>query len=313
MNPRDETPNAPADPAEALRPQASPQRPRTDARPGNRASKPTVKPPTTAKRREQSRREFLRTAVLATGMAGLSLLGLLPVAGGAGARLRPPGAIKNLLDEQRFLAACIKCGQCVQVCPVEAIKLADLTDGVGVGVPYIEARAQACDFSCDGLQCVLACPTGALTHEINYPAQTRMGFARLSRPEACLAAQGRGFKGQARGPQFAGRLRYAEVDRWNPILVADHPYELDLCNLCVRQCPIEIRIADCAQGKPPSGDHNQCPPRSAIALEPMAGAEGNRRIPVVKDGCVGCGVCEMICPAEPAAIVIDIHKSAEVA
>jgi ferredoxin-type protein NapG len=85
---------------------------------------------------------------------------------------------------------------------VEAIRLADLIDGVGVGVPYIEARDQACDFSCDGLQCVLACPTGALTHSINYPAEARMGFARLARPEACLAAQGKGFKGQARGPDY---------------------------------------------------------------------------------------------------------------
>ncbi len=294
------------------------------ARKGARAHKPagqtrgrlstrTGKKPTTAVRREQSRREFLRTAGLAAGMVSLSLLGLLPVVGGAGARLRPPGAVKHLLDEQEFLAACIKCGQCVQVCPVEAIRLGDLTDGVGIGVPFIEARNQACDFSCDGLQCVLACPTGALTHEINYPAQARMGFARLARPDACLAVQGKGFRGQARGPDFRGQLRYAQIDRWAPIPVAEHPYDLDLCDLCVRQCPIEIRIADCAGGKPPSGDPNQCPPRSAIALEPVSGDQGARFIPVVKNGCVGCGVCEMICPPDPPAIVIDIHESAEVA
>jgi ferredoxin len=55
--------------------------------------------------------------------------------------------------------------QCVQVCPVAAIKLADLVDGIGVGAPYIDARAQACDFSCDAVQCILACPTGSLTYE----------------------------------------------------------------------------------------------------------------------------------------------------
>lgn len=157
----------------------------------------TSQPPTpTPKRREQNRREFLRTLGLGAGMLGLSLAGLYPVINGVNARLRPPGAIKDRLDEQKFIAACIKCGQCVQVCPVEAIRLADLLDGVGLGTPYIAARDQACDFSCDGLQCVLACPTGALTHEINYPAQARMGFARLSRPEACLAAQGKAFTGQ---------------------------------------------------------------------------------------------------------------------
>ena len=267
------------------------------------------RPPATPKRREQSRRQFLRTSILAAGFVTASLAGLIPLAGNASARLRPPGALKDRLEEQEFFAACIKCGQCVQVCPVEAIKLADLLDGVGVGVPYIDARAQACDFSCDGLQCVLACPTGALTHEIDYPAQARMGFARLARPDACLAAQGKGFKGQARGPDYSGKLRYEAVDRWTPIPVADHPYDLELCDLCVRQCPIEIRISQCEAGAPPSGDPNQCPPRHAIRLEPEG--DGRGAVPVVEDGCVGCGVCEMICPVESAAIVVDIDRTAD--
>ena len=270
------------------------------------------KKPVSAKRREQSRREFLRSAGLAAGVTGLGLLGFLPLAAGSAARLRPPGAIKNLLDEQEFFAACIKCGQCVQVCPVEAIKLSDLIDGVGVGVPYIDARDQACDFSCDGLQCVLACPTGALTHDINYPAQTRMGFARLARPDACLAMRGEGFRGAARGDDFPGKLRYAEIDRWNPIPVADYPYDLELCDLCVRQCPIEIRIAQCDSGQPPSNDPNQCPPRHAIRLGKVTSGQGGHRMrPVVMDGCVGCGVCEMICPVDSAAIVIDIDRDAD--
>jgi ferredoxin-type protein NapG len=32
---------------------------------------------------------------------------------------------------------------------------------------------------------------------------------------------------------------------------------------------------------------------------------------VIEDGCVGCGVCEMICPVEPAAIVIDFDRDAD--
>ena len=267
------------------------------------------RPAMSSKRRQQSRREFLRTGILAAGFVTASLAGLVPLAGNANARLRPPGALKDRLEEREFLASCIKCGQCVQVCPVEAIKLADLLDGVGIGTPFIDARAQACDFSCDGLQCVLACPTGALTHEINYPAQSRMGFARLARPDACLAARGEGFKGQARGPDYRGKLRYEEVDRWTPIPVADHSYDLELCDLCVRQCPIEIRIAQCEAGEPPSGDPNQCPPRHAIRLVPNAAGRGV--VPTVEDGCVGCGVCEMICPVESAAIVVDIDQTAD--
>jgi ferredoxin-type protein NapG len=33
--------------------------------------------------------------------------------------------------------------------------------------------------------------------------------------------------------------------------------------------------------------------------------------PVIQAGCVGCGVCEMICPVEPSVIVIDLDKTAD--
>ncbi len=282
------------------------------------------KPALSSKRKEQARREFLRTTVVGLGVVGFSLLGFLPVSQGKTLALRPPGALKTPEDEKEFLSSCIKCGQCVQVCPVEAIKLADLDKGFGVGSPYIDAREQACDFSCDGLQCVLACPTGSLTHDLNFPADTRMGFARLSRPGSCLAVQGKGFKGAARGPDYKGLLRYDEVDRWNPIPVADHPYDLELCDLCVRQCPIEIRITQCLVEdesvkskkleRVAERHGNECPPKHAIALEPTVMADGETRmLPVIKEGCVGCGVCEMICPPEPAAIVIDIDTITEMA
>lgn len=231
-------------------------------------------------RQQKERRTLLLSALAGSATVALSLMGYIPVLKTLAARLRPPGA----LAEKAFLASCIKCGQCVQVCPVEAIKLADAGDGFGIGVPYIDARAQACDFSCDAVQCVLACPTGALTHEIDKKEQVRMGLARLDRPDVCLARLGQGFKGAARD---IGLHRYVEVDRWNPIGIADHPYDLELCDLCVRECPIE----------------------NAISLEPMSDDPADkRRTPVVHEACVGCGMCEMICPVDPAAIVIDERK-----
>lgn len=245
-----------------------------------------------------TRRNFLRTMVAASGLVAVSLLGYIPIVKGWVKRLRPPGA----LLEKDFLASCIKCGQCVQVCPVEAIKIAEIDEGFGVGVPYIEPRLQACDFSCDGLQCVLACPTGSLTHHINYPHQARMATAVLARPNNCLAVHGKGFKGLARGADFKGTLRYDDIDRWNPLPVAEHEYDVEICDLCVRQCPIEIRIAQCDEGNPPAGDPNQCPPEHAIQLVPSG---DGKFTPEIMAGCVGCGVCEMICPAEPSAIVMD--------
>lgn len=235
---------------------------------------------------DEERRKLMRSVAVGAAMTCAALAGLLPQHfAKAAPRLRPPGA----LDEKDFLAACIKCGQCVQVCPVKAIHLADIQEGVGNGAPYIVARDQACDFSCDATQCVLACPTGALSHLIDKKEQTTMGVARLARPDACLARKGEGFRGQARGETFSGLLRYPKIDRWKPRPVASHPYDLPLCDLCVRECPIE----------------------GAIALEPVSSDPADRRrTPVVKKSCVGCGVCEMMCPAEPAAIVIDVTPDA---
>jgi ferredoxin-type protein NapG len=268
---------------------------------------PRTKPVVSPEKARRARRRFIRSALLLAGVLGVSTLGYLPVSRALVQRLRPPGA----LDEKDLLASCIKCGQCVQVCPVSAIKLGDIHEGHGIGVPYIDAREQACDFSCDAVQCILACPTGTLTYEkpdffavrkgaelakspvliarANEPEpainlKERMGLARLTRLEACLAVQGKGFSGPARGPAFKGLMRYMSVDRWKPIPVRDHPYERELCDLCVTECP----IAD------------------AIALKPFTDPSGARRArPVVLEQCVGCGVCEMICPVEPAAIEIE--------
>ena len=116
-----------------------------------------------------------------------------------------------------------------------------------------------------------------------------MGLARLAHPETCLARQGKGIRGAARGPRFQGRLRYEEIDRWRPQRVRDHAYDRKLCDLCVVECPIG---------------------EAALALEPLRDADGIVRMtPTVREGCVGCGVCEMICPQQPACIVVDERAS----
>jgi ferredoxin-type protein NapG len=274
-------------------------------------NKPAVKRSVVQGRQLANRRKFIRSVVLAGGVVGLAMFGYVPVANARKSRMRPPGA----LEEHDFLSSCIKCGQCVQVCPVAAIKLDDIDHGFGIGLPFIDSRTQACDFSCDAVQCILACPTGALTYikpgfadlregmKLAHPPvlkakekdpeptlnlKERTGVARLSRPEACLAVQGKGFKGQTRGADFKGRMRYMDVDRWKPIAVRDHPYERNLCDLCVTECPI----------------------KDAIKMEVLVGADGVKSYkPVVLEQCVGCGVCEMVCPVETTAIVVDERKA----
>jgi len=99
--------------------------------------------------------------------------------------LRPPGA----LDEDLFLASCIKCGQCLQVCPPQVIKLAGISQGFGFGTPYIIPRQGAC-ILCAGLPCVLACPTGALSHHLSEGKDAEMGLAVVTNPDTCLSVRG---------------------------------------------------------------------------------------------------------------------------
>ena len=96
---------------------------------------------------------------------------------------------------------------------------------------------------------LVSVPPAPLTHSLNYPSQTRMGFARVA-PRHLPGGTGQGFKGQARGADFRASCVSTEVDRWNPIPVADHPYDLELCDLCVRQCPDRDPYRQCEDGKP---------------------------------------------------------------
>ena len=132
---------------------------------------------------QTDRREFVKYSTL--GILGLVLGGGMifsPYALQAENRLRPPGAV----GEKEFLALCIKCGQCLQVCPYHSIELADIGTGHGVGTPYIDANVRGC-WACEAVPCVLACPSGALDHATEKAEDIKMGIAVLQFPDTCIA------------------------------------------------------------------------------------------------------------------------------
>ncbi len=95
--------------------------------------------------------------------------------------LRPPGA----QAEDIFLAACLRCGKCAQVCTHKAIKIAHGEKGVSLGTPYIVPREAPCHLCLD---CSKACPSGAL-QEVKDKKDVRMGTADYDR-DTCLSWQG---------------------------------------------------------------------------------------------------------------------------
>jgi len=130
-----------------------------------------------------TRRQWLATAgwlaVAATGGGLLRGTRARPAAW-----LRPPGVPGS---EDGFLAACIRCGRCVQACPFDTLELAGIGAGPSAGTPRLDSRAVPCHLckGHDSLLCIDACPSGALL-PVDGIASIRMGVAELDRDQ-CLA------------------------------------------------------------------------------------------------------------------------------
>lgn len=103
-----------------------------------------------------------RRKVLTGLAAGAALVPLARATPGFAAqkherRLRPPGS----LDEEFFLSRCIRCGECMKVCPNNALHPAFSEAGFeGVWTPILVPRIGYCEPSC--VLCSQVCPTGAI-------------------------------------------------------------------------------------------------------------------------------------------------------
>ena len=114
--------------------------------------------------------------------AGYAIGKFLPKSSGDKLYLRPPGAVDDFDD------LCVKCGQCVQVCPYHSISLLDIEDGYSNGSAHIDAKERGC-YLCDLFPCVLSCPSGALDHATKVVGDVKMGVAVLSDTAACLSVK----------------------------------------------------------------------------------------------------------------------------
>ena len=109
----------------------------------------------TTTRREAILKVFQGAGLLSLG--GLVWGGFINKAKASKLVLRPPAAI----EETDFLAACIKCGACVQACPYDTLKLAQPQEDIPIGTPFFNPREIPCHM-CVDVPCVPVCPTTAL-------------------------------------------------------------------------------------------------------------------------------------------------------
>jgi len=181
--------------------------------------------------------------------------------------VRPPGA----LSEKDFLARCIRCGECMKVCPNNALHPALTQAGLeGLWTPVLIPRIGYCEPSCT--LCGQVCPTGAIWE---------------------FSAAEKGWIGeQNAGEQRPIRIGTAFFDRGRCL-----PWAMATeCIVCEEWCPTSPKAIYL---------------RPTQVSGPDGVARTVRQPYVNPDLCVGCGACEFACPVKdrPAIYVTSISES----
>ncbi len=176
-----------------------------------------------------NRRGFLKVAAGAALGAGAYFLLESGKARASPDLIRPPGA----LLEAAFLAACLRCGKCVQACPYHAIELATAREGLALGTPYLHRhRAQPCRL-CPRQHCIAACPSGALAPLADI-SQARMALA-VRDESRCLAYQGQ-YCLICLGACPLTRVAMVQDRQLRPVVVKD---KCPGCGVCEYSCVLD--------------------------------------------------------------------------
>jgi polyferredoxin len=213
-----------------------------------------------------------RRRVLTGVAAGVTLLPILrsgpAFAAAKDPRLiRPPGA----LDERSFLARCIRCGECMKVCPNNALQPALLEAGVeGLWTPVVAPRIGYCEPSC--VLCGQVCPTGAIW-EITQAEKAWLPASAAK--DAKPIHLGTAFYNRGRCLPWAMATECIVCEEWcptSPKAIYLHPVE------------VTDSLGNVKQLRQPYVDPARC---------------------------VGCGACEFACPVkdQPAIYVTSVGES----
>ena len=202
-----------------------------------------LKPP------KDSRLALGRRQLLASGAAGVGAAFLFRTHPLARKRsynpglVRPPGA----LGEEEFLSTCIRCGECMKVCPTNGIHPAALEAGLeGMWSPVMKMTIGYCEYECT--LCTEVCPTGAIRPlTVAEKQRIKIGLAYIDRNRCLPYASARTCivcEEHCPTPKKAIWFEEAQAttDTGEKVIVKQPRVNLDLCigcGICTNKCVIK--------------------------------------------------------------------------
>jgi polyferredoxin len=186
--------------------------------------------------------------------------------------IRPPGSV----SETEFLERCIRCAECMKVCPNNALHPAFFEAGIeGIWTPILIPRIGYCEHSC--VLCGDVCPTGAIQ---KITEKEKMGID---------------MKPISIGTAFFDRGRCLPWSMATP------------CIVCEEFCPtspkaIWVEEVDVPKRESVAGDDGKEPPMTSVHVQ---------RPHLDPSLCIGCGACEKVCPVQddPAVYVTNVGET----
>ena len=265
-------------------------------------------------------------ATLIGGAVTTPVLGLNAIAGANWnpALVRPPGS----LSEEEFLSRCIKCGQCMRICPTNVLHPAGLEGGLeGLWTPKLNFRigTSGCQHTC--IACGNLCPTAAIRpisldermgrNQHSAAGPIKIGTAFIDRGRCLPWAMGRScIVCQENCPVSPKAITTREIlepvslDRELAVKFAGPAYiefEVDVlepdrfatgdyfCSNVKEFGPMSYKIIR------NSARFIEIDPSQPFEVPPAAGSRVHLKIrlqqPYVDpERCIGCGVCQHECP-----------------
>jgi MauM/NapG family ferredoxin protein len=190
--------------------------------------------------------DFTRRKLVFSTVLGLSIVPLFRLSASAkrpsGKLIRPPGA----LPEPQFLAACVKCGECMKVCPTNALQPASTQAGPeGLWTPVLVPKIGYCEYYCS--LCTQVCPTGAIKElKIKEKTKIKIGSAWINKNRCIPYALGRSCTVcEEKCPTSPKAIKMMETEMLMPDGTVEYQgvpvVDLDLCigcGICETQCPV---------------------------------------------------------------------------